>query len=130
MINPFKSTKKEPQNLKEALSKLKKLDENFINLSEEIERLKKESKFSVQKIGIIRFNPFKETGSDQSFSLAILDGNDDGTVITSLYTREENRVYGKPVRAGQSEYLLSDEEKQAIEKAKNSKQTSDEKKHD
>ena len=91
---------------------------NFEKLSEELENLKKESKFSVQKIGIVRFNPFSEVGGDQSFSIALLDGNDNGVVITSLYTREGNRVYGKPIKNGRSEYSLSNEEKEVIEKAK------------
>jgi len=68
---------------------------------------------------VVRFNPFSGVGSDQSFSIALLDSNDNGVVITSLYTRNENRVYAKPLKAGRSEYLLSAEEKNAIEKAKN-----------
>ncbi len=117
MFNPFKQ-KKEPENLDEILSQFKDLEKNFGKISEELENLKKENKFSVQRVGVIRFNPFKEIGGDQSFSAALLDGNNDGIVITSLYTREGNRVYGKPIKAGLSEYLLSEEEKKAIEMAK------------
>ena len=68
-------------------------------------------------MGIVRFNPFSGVGSDQSFSVALLDKNDNGIVITSLYNREGNRVYAKPIKTGVSEYLLSTEEKSAIEKA-------------
>ena len=118
MLNFFKKKKKEPENLREILAQFKGLEENFEKISEELENLKKESKFSVQKIGIVRYNPFSEVGGDQSFSIALLNGNNDGIVITSLYAREENRVYGKPIKAGVSEYSLSEEEKQAIEKAK------------
>lgn len=118
MWNFFKKNKKEPENLKELIDQFKKLKENFEKISIELENLKKENKFNIQKIGIIRFNPFSEIGGNQSFSIALLDGNDDGVVITSLYTREENRVYGKPIKNGKSEYLLSEEEKIAIEKAK------------
>ena len=117
MFYPFKKKKKEPENLKEILSQFKDLEKDFAKLSAELENLKKESKFSVQKIGMVRFNPFSEVGSDQSFSIALLDGNNDGIVITSLYSREENRVYGKPIKAGVSQYSLSKEEKLAIEKA-------------
>ncbi len=117
MFNPFRQ-KKEPENLDEILSQFKDLEKNFGKISEELENLKKENKFSVQRVGVIRFNPFKEIGGDQSFSAALLDGNNDGIVITSLYTREGNRVYGKPIKAGLSEYLLSEEEKKAIEMAK------------
>ena len=117
MFNFFRKRKK-PESPKEILSQFEELKENFEKLSKEVENLKKESKFSIQKIGIVRFNPFKEIGGNQSFSVAILDGNDNGVVITSLFTREGNRVYGKPIKAGQSEYLLTEEEKKAIEIAK------------
>lgn len=118
MFNLFKKAKKEPQNLKEVLARFKGMEKNFEKLSEELENLKKEGRFAVQKVGIVRFNPFSGVGGDQSFSIALLDGNDNGMVITSLYTREGNRIYGKPVKSSSSEYLLSGEEKQAIEKAK------------
>jgi len=118
MLNVFKKSKKGPENLKEILSRFKILEDNFEKISEELESLKKENKFSIQKVGMIRFNPFSEVGGDQSFSIALLDGNDSGFVITSLYTREGNRVYGKPIKAGLSEYLLSEEEKEAIQSAR------------
>jgi len=120
MFYPFKK-KKEPENLKELLLQFKDLKRDFEKISKELENLKEEGKFSVQKVGIIRFNPFKDVGGNQSFSIALLDGNDDGLVLTSLYTKEGNRVYGKPIKAGLSEYLLSGEEKEAIEYAKRKK---------
>ena len=113
----FSKNKKEPKNIKELSNQFKELKENFNKISKELEIIQKDSKFLVQKIGIIRFNPFKETGGDQSFSIALLNGNNDGVVITSLYSRKENRVYGKPIKNSQSDYLLSEEEKKAIEKA-------------
>lgn len=115
MINFFKKQKKEPQNLKEILAQFKNLKENFERISQELENFKKENRFSLQKIGLVRFNPFRGVGGNQSFSIAILDANDSGIVITSLYTREESRIYGKPVKGGRSEYSLSEEEKKAIE---------------
>ena len=118
MLNFFRKKKKEPENLKEILSQLKNLKEDFEKILKELESLKKENEFNIQKVGMVRFNPFKEIGGDQSFSIALLDGNDDGVVITSLYSREGNRVYGKPIKGGQSEYLLSGEEKEAIQIAK------------
>ena len=121
MLDFFKQTKKEPKDLRGVLNKVKGLEEKVEKILEEMEKTKKEQRFSVQKVGIIRFNPFSEVGGDQSFSVALLNEKDDGIVITSLYTRQENRVYGKPIKNGQSEYTLSEEEKQAIEKAKNSK---------
>jgi N-methylhydantoinase A/oxoprolinase/acetone carboxylase beta subunit len=118
----FKKKKKEPENLKEVLDSFHELKESFEKIKKEFNELREKNSFNIQKIGMVRFNPFKEVGGNQSFSLALLDGNDNGIVITSLYTREENRVYGKPIKNGQSEYLLSEEEKKAIELAKNSNQ--------
>ena len=70
---------------------------------------------SIHKVGVIRFNPFKDIGGDQSFALALLDGKDSGIVISSLHTREGTRIYSKPVLKGESEkYTLTEEEKQAI----------------
>lgn len=120
MINFFKKEKGVPQNLEDILKSFSDLKNNFNKISKELEDLKEKNQFNIQKVGIIRFNPFKEVGSDQSFSLALLNANDSGAVITSLYTREENRVYGKPVVNGKSEYILSEEEKEAIERAKGS----------
>jgi hypothetical protein len=118
MLNFFRKKKAEPENLREVLSQFKELKSNFDQIAKELESLKKESRFFIQKVGIVRFNPFSDVGSDQSFSAALLDGEDNGVIITSLYTREGNRVYGKPIKNGKSVYLLSDEEKQAINQAK------------
>ena len=117
MFNFFKK-KKEPESLKEILSQFKELEKNFERLAKELEDLKRGGQFSLQKVGIVRFNPFLEIGGNQSFSIAFLDGNNDGVVITSLYSRGGNRVYGKPIKAGTSEYSLSEEEREAIERAK------------
>ena len=106
MFNLFKKDK-EPKNLKEVLKQ-------FEELKKEVRKLSQESKFSVQKIGIIRYNPFSNVGSDQSFSIALLDSNNNGVVISSLFGRDGNRVYGKPIKNGRSEYSLSEEEKKAI----------------
>ncbi len=72
----------------------------------------------IQHLGFLRYNPFRETGGDQSFVLALADGNGDGTVISSLHSRDVTRVYAKPLRAWQSAYPLTEEELQAIAKAR------------
>jgi len=113
----FQKKQKEPENLNELLKRFKNLEEDFKKIFQELENLKKESKFSFQKFGIVRYNPFFEGGGDQSFSLALLDGKGDGMVITSLFSRQENRVYGKPIKEGKSSYPLSEEEKEAIKRA-------------
>ena len=69
---------------------------------------------AVQRVGVIRFNPFGDTGGDQSFALALIDGRGDGVVISSLYGRSESRVFAKSLAAGESKYSLTEEEREAI----------------
>lgn len=70
------------------------------------------------KLAMVRFNPFKDVGGDQSFALAILDGKDNGVTISSLYTRQGAQVYCKSIIAGKSEkHPLTKEEEQAIKLA-------------
>ena len=72
---------------------------------------------SFQRIGLVRFNPFEDTGGNQSFALALLDANGDGVVFSSLHSRTGTRVYAKAVNGGRSETALSDEETQAVRDA-------------
>jgi hypothetical protein len=76
--------------------------------------LERRSQTSIQHIGLIRFNPFEDTGSDQSFALALLDDRRDGVVISSLHGRTNTRLFAKPVEGGGSSHALSNEEAQAI----------------
>lgn len=75
----------------------------------------------IQKIGIVRYNAFKDTGSDLSFALALLDENNTGVVMNGIYSREMSNIYAKPVENGKSSYTISAEEKMAIDKAVQSK---------
>jgi hypothetical protein len=77
-------------------------------------RLTEQSATSIQHVGLVRFNPFEDTGSDQSFAIALLDDRRDGIVISSLHGRSNTRVFAKPVEGGTSSHTLSDEETQAI----------------
>lgn len=80
-----------------------------LNLVEEI------SKVSVQKVGFLRFNPFTDTGGDNSFILAMLDRKNNGVILTSLYTREGMRIYAKRVEEGKTKQQLSEEEHKVLE---------------
>ena len=117
MFDFLKKTKKEPENLEEVLKKLSALEVNLSQLSEHLEELKLDSKFYFKKIGFVRYNPFSGVGGDQSFSIALLNSYNNGVVITSLFSREGNRVYSKIIEKGVSIHILSDEEKQAIKEA-------------
>ena len=71
----------------------------------------------IQKVGIVRYNAFKDTGSDLSFALALLDENNNGVVLNGIYSREMSNIYAKPVNNGESSYTISEEEREAIKKA-------------
>lgn len=75
----------------------------------------------VQKIGLVRYNAFKDVGSDLSFAIALLDGNDNGVVLNGLYGSESSNIYAKPIKERKSTYQLSDEEEYAIEIAEQNK---------
>ncbi|MEW5908108.1 MAG: DUF4446 family protein [Patescibacteria group bacterium] len=108
--------------------KAKDLEEIIFGLNEELKKLnisrektekylevvEKRLRKSVQNVNTIRFNPFEDSGSNQSFAIAFLDEEGNGVVISSLYSRENVRIYAKPIKNYQSEYTLSQEEKEAI----------------
>jgi hypothetical protein len=79
--------------------------------------LERDLRQSLGRVGIVRYNPFEETGGNQSFALAVLDGKGDGFVVSSLHARAGTRVYAKAVKAGVAESALSDEETAALREA-------------
>lgn len=95
--------------------------ERVSNKNEEIvsylEKINQNIAKCTQKIGIIRYNAFKDTGSDLSFALALLNEHNDGIVLNGIYARDMSNIYAKPIEEGQSRYALSEEEKEAIRRA-------------
>ena len=99
-------------------NEIKALDKEIQELFEISNKINKLAFKGVHKVGLIRFNPFKDIGGDQSFAIAMLDGSETGLVISSLHKREGTRVYAKPVKKGESKrYTLTEEEKKAIKSA-------------
>lgn len=98
---------------------IKELEKFRIELEKYLGTVEKRLKKSIQAINTVRFNPFKGTGSgsNQSFATAFLNEEKDGVIISSLYSREHVSVYSKPIKGGDSEYELSEEEKSAISEA-------------
>ena len=73
---------------------------------------------SMQWMGLVRYNPFRDTGGNQSFALAMLNGDGDGVVISSLHARDSTRLYAKPLIHWESLHPLTEEETEAIERAR------------
>lgn len=110
------------KNLKSVLdSVLKDLELNKKDieyLKEYSARIEKDGLLHIQKVGLVRFNPFKDTGGDQSFILSLIDGKDTGVIISGLYSRSGTRWYAKKVTNGKGvEHELSEEEKKALKEA-------------
>ncbi|MCX6029212.1 MAG: DUF4446 family protein [Chloroflexi bacterium] len=87
-------------------------------LDAQVRAMERVSRSHVQHVGFLRFNPFRETGGDQSFALALADGEGNGVVISSLHSRDVTRVYAKPLAAWETSYQLTEEEQRAIGRAR------------
>src|SRR5262249_34961963 len=105
------------QALEDQLHKIDDLARRLDALNKLHHELEEITNRTIQKVGVGRYNPFPDTGGDQSFAIALLDSLGNGIVVSSLHSRTDTRVFAKPVQAGRSKYPLSDEEQDAIRRA-------------
>jgi hypothetical protein len=82
-----------------------------------VNRLASQLEGAIQRVGVVRYNPFEDTGSNQSFVLAMLDARGDGFVLSSLHSRQSTRMFLKPVTGGKADGAISDEEAEALKLA-------------
>ena len=99
------------------IAKLRDTEARVDAVDELAHRFEEESYFSLQHLGIVRFNPFHDAGGDQSFAVALVDGRGNGIVLSSLHARDVTRVYAKPLQIWESSHSLTDEERRAIDLA-------------
>jgi hypothetical protein len=97
--------------------RVEEINKRLAELETEYDRLSVTGGLASQKISVVRFNPFGDTGGDQSFCLAVLDAHDSGYVLSSIHGRQGTRIYVKPVDFGKSKYQLSAEEQKALSQA-------------
>jgi hypothetical protein len=102
-------------------SRLNSHNAHAVKNTNDINNLNDRLKNRIRNISTIRFKPFEDAGSNQSFAIAIMDDNHDGVILSSLYTRERMSVFAKPIRDGKSEYELTSEERNVLESAKQEK---------
>ena len=93
---------------------LKRLDTSREEIEKYLATAEKRLRKSVQNVGVIRFNPFDDAGSNQSFAIALLDESGNGVVLSGLYSRDKVNVFAKPIEKHISKYTLTNEEKEAI----------------
>ena len=99
-------------------TEINKLNKSKEEIEKNIVSINSKLRKSVRGLETIRFNPFPDQGSNQSFAIGMLNEEGNGLVISSLYSRERMSIFAKPIKNGKSEYELSAEEKEALEKAK------------
>ncbi|MCL6441982.1 MAG: DUF4446 family protein [Alicyclobacillus sp.] len=99
----------------ETLDRVSAVQAELKHATERINALEARVATKVSTPRVLRYNAFADQGSDLSFSVALLDDNSDGVVISSIYGRDESRVYGKPIQRGSSAYTLTDEEIEVLE---------------
>ncbi len=94
------------------------LDGDLGTLGGRTQSIEVNARRAVQSVGLVRFNPFEDTGSNQSFALAFLDGEDNGIILSSLHSRQATRVYVKAIVAGHCNSPMSAEEAEALRQAR------------
>jgi hypothetical protein len=104
--------------LEDHVRQVRQATDRVIELDELTRQLEQASRHHIQRLGFLRFNPFRDSGGDQSFALALADQDGNGVVISGLHGRDGSRVYAKPLAAWESVYPLTDEEQQSIGRAK------------
>lgn len=107
--------------LREYLNDVKDIKKDNSEIKAYYTKLDSDIASCIQKIGLVRYNAFKDVGSDLSFAIALLDRNDNGVVLNGLYGSDSSNIYAKPIKNGKSNYQLSEEEKYALEIAEQNK---------
>lgn len=105
------------EDLENYMYRVDRVEKQNADILNQIKGLDKDLESCVQKVGIVRYSAFQDTGSDLSFSLALLDEHNNGVVFNGIYSREMSNIYAKPVENGNSKYTLSEEEQEAIKRA-------------
>ena len=103
------------------IKKTNEIDCAIKKIVEDNKKIKGNLSECVQKVGVVRFNPFGDVGGNQSFVIALLDNSLNGVIIQGLYSRDGVRVYSKEIKKGKSEYALGKEEEEAIKIANKNK---------
>jgi hypothetical protein len=105
------------QLLASQMQRLDRVGDEVMAQAGRLRQLEADARHMVQRVGIVRFNPFEETGGNQSFVLALLDGDSNGVLVTSLHARAGTRVYLRTVIGGRCDVALSAEETEALRQA-------------
>lgn len=107
--------------LREYLADVREIKKDNSEIKAYYTKLDSDIASCIQKIGLVRYNAFRDVGSDLSFAIALLDRDDNGVVLNGLYGADSSNIYAKPIKNGNSNYQLSEEEKYALDIAEQNK---------
>lgn len=107
------------EDLEKYMQKVSLTEEEIRKLSLSYKRLDQKTEKCIQKVGIVRYNAYQDTGSDLSFAVCLLDQKNDGIVFNGIYARDMSNIYAKPIENGVSKYKVTPEEQEAISRAIN-----------
>jgi len=106
------------ENMIQIIKQLKEVKETQVEINKHLIEVDGRLKKSIRNIQIMRFNPFEDAGSNQSFAMSLLNDEGDGVVMSSLYARDRMSIFAKPITHGESDFELSIEEKEVVKKAR------------
>lgn len=106
--------------LKDYINTVRIVESDVTEIQAELEKIAKDMNKCIQKVGVVRYNPYDEMGGNLCYAVAMLDKDDNGIVFNGLYSRTGSFTYAKPIEAGTSTYVLSAEEIEALERAEKS----------
>lgn len=107
------------EDLEKYMNRVATTEEEIRKLSVHYKQLDQKTEKCIQKVGVVRYNAYKDTGSDLSFALCLLDEKNDGIVLNGIYSRDMSNIYAKPLENGISKYKVTPEEQEAINRAMN-----------
>lgn len=99
------------------IDEVRRVSEENTALALEVRRVSDELTRAVTRVGVVRYRAFPDMGGDLSYAVALLDKNNDGVILSSVFAREGSQPYAKPIRGGASSYTLTEEEQQALKEA-------------
>ena len=105
------------EDLEKYMTRVSTTEDEIRKLSVYYKDLDKKTKKCLQKVGIVRYNAYKDTGSDLSFAVCLLDEKNNGVVFNGIYSRDMSNIYAKPIENGTSKYKITPEEQEAINRA-------------
>lgn len=105
------------EDLEKYINRVANTEEEIRKLSLYYKDLNQKTEKCMQKLGIVRYNAYKDTGSDLSFAVCLLDEKNNGVVFNGIYSRDMSNIYAKPIQNGVSKYKITPEEQEAINRA-------------